>query len=87
MKAERVLKVEDKGQGMAKNISDIDGEATARHWLGGEAAVPRYPHRRQSPFRFNRSLLGLVAFAAGLGFAGGLLIGLQSRRSTVPPKE
>ncbi|MBS0169752.1 MAG: hypothetical protein JSR62_05310 [Nitrospira sp.] len=87
MKTEQVLKVEDKGQGMAKNISEIDGEAKARRWLGGEAAVPRYPHRRQNPFRFNRSLLGLVAFATGLGFVGGLLIGLQSRRPTVRPKE
>lgn len=72
---------------MTNNISDVDGEAKARRWLGGEAAVPRYPHRRQSPFVFNRSLLGLVAFAVGLGFAGGLLAGLQSRRPVhVPPK-
>ncbi len=74
------------GHGMTNKISEIDGEAKARRWLGGEAAVPRYPHRRQNPFRFNRLLLGLVAFAVGLGFAGGLLIGLQSRRPIVPPK-
>ncbi|MCS6329453.1 MAG: hypothetical protein H8K06_20585 [Nitrospira sp.] len=71
---------------MTNKISEIDGEAKARRWLGGEAAVPRYPHRRQNPFRFNRSLLGLVAFAVGLGFTGGLLLGLQSRRPTAPPK-
>lgn len=82
MTAERAYE----GHGMTNKISEIDGEAKARRWLGGEAAVPRYPHRRQNPFRFNRSLLGLVAFAVGLGFAGGLLIGLQSRRPTVPPK-
>lgn len=82
MTAERAYK----GHGMTNKISEIDGEAKARRWLGGEAAVPRYPHRRQNLFRFNRSLLGLVAFAVGLGFAGGLLIGLQSRRPTVPPK-
>ena len=86
MKAERLFQSDDKGQGMAKNISEIDGEAKARRWLGGEAAVPRYPHRRQKPFVFNGSLLGLVALAAGAGFAGGLLIGLQSRRPAVPPK-
>ena len=72
---------------MINKISDIDGEAKARRWLGGEAAVPRYPQRRQSPFVFNRSILGLVAFAVGLGFAGGLLAGLQFRRPVhVPPK-
>jgi len=86
MTAERVWQMDAKGQGMTKHISEIDGEAKARRWLGGEAAVPRYPQRRQNPFRFNRSLLGLVAFAVGLGFAGGLLIGLQSRRTTVPSK-
>ena len=68
---------------MINKISDADGEAKARRWLGGEAAVPRYPHRRQSPFVFNRSLLGLVAFAVGLGFAGGLLAGLQARRRVI----
>lgn len=82
MTAERAYK----GHGMTNKISEIDGEAKARRWLGGEAAVRRYPHRRQNPFRFNRSLLGLVAFAVGLGFAGGLLLGLQSRRPTAPPK-
>ena len=72
---------------MTDTISDVDGEAKARRWLGGEAAVPRYPQRRQSPFVFNRSLVGLVAFAVGLGFAGGLLAGFQfRRRSDVPPK-
>lgn len=70
-----------------KNISDIDGEAKARLWLGGEAAVPRYPQRRQYPFVFNRSLVGLVALAVGLGFAGGLLTGLQFyRRPESPPQ-
>ena len=72
---------------MTNKISEIDGETKARRWLGGEAAVPRYPHRRQSPFVFNRSLVGLVAVAVGLGFAGGLLAGLQCwRRADVPPK-
>ena len=72
---------------MTDKISDVDGEAKARRWLGGEAAVPRYPQRRQSPFVFNRALVGLVAFAVGLGFAGGLLAGFQfRRRSDVPPK-
>ena len=75
--------VDDKGRAMINKISDADGEAKTRRWLGGEAAVPRYPHRRQSPFVFNRSLLGLVAFAVGLGFAGGLLAGLQSRRRVI----
>jgi hypothetical protein len=72
-----------------KNISDMDGEAKARLWLGGEAAVPRYPQRRRYPFVFNRSLVGLVAFAIGLGFAGGLLTGLQCRRrpESLPQKE
>lgn len=86
MTAERVWQMDAKGQGMTKHISEIDGEAKARRWLGGEAAVPRYPHRRQKPFVFNRSLLGLVAFAVGAGFAGGLLIGLQRRRPAVPPQ-
>lgn len=73
---------------MTDKISDVDAEAKARRWLGGEAAVPRYPHRRQSPFVFNRSLVGLVAFAVGLGFAGGLPAGLQCRRRPpVPAKE
>ena len=72
---------------MTNKISDVDGEAKARRWLGGEAAVPRYPHRRPSPFVFNRSLVGLVAFAIGVGFAGGLLAGFQfRRRPAVPPK-
>lgn len=72
---------------MMNKISDVDGEVKARRWLGGEAAVPRYPQRRQSPFVFNRSLVGLVAFAVGLGFAGGLLAGIQyRRRPTVPAK-
>ncbi len=72
---------------MTNKISDVDGEAKARRWLGGEAAVPRYPQRRQSPFVFNRSLVGLVALAVGLGFAGGLLAGIQCRRPpTVPAK-
>ena len=66
---------------MINKISDADGEAKARRWLGGEAAVPRYPHRRQSQFVFNRSLLGLVACAIGAGFAGGLVVGLLSRRT------
>ncbi|GAB1721622.1 MAG: hypothetical protein GDA65_02655 [Nitrospira sp. CR1.1] len=70
---------------MTNKISDIDGEAKARRWLGGEAAVPRYPYRRPSRFVFNRSLLGLVACAIGAGFAGGLAIGLLSCRSTRPP--
>jgi len=65
---------------MKRNIPDVDGEAKARRWLGGEAAVPRYPQRRQSPFVFNRSLVGLVAFAVGLGFVGGIVAGLQCRR-------
>jgi hypothetical protein len=68
---------------MTNQISDIDGEARARRWLGGEAAVPRYPQRRQSRFVFNRSLLGLVACAIGAGFAGGLVVGLLSRRSNM----
>ncbi|MBV6468415.1 MAG: hypothetical protein NBKEAIPA_00280 [Nitrospirae bacterium] len=64
---------------MNRNISEVDGEAKARAWLGGEAAVPRYPQRGGAPFVFKRSLLGLVALAVGLGFAGGLLTGLQCR--------
>jgi hypothetical protein len=67
----------------------MESEAKARLWLGGEAAVPRYPQRRQYPFEFNRSLVGLVALAASLGFAGGLLAGLQCRRpieSALPKK-
>lgn len=68
---------------MMNKIPDIDGESKSRRWLGGEAAVPRYPHRRQSPFVFNRSLLGLVACAIGAGFAGGLVVGLLSRRSAM----
>lgn len=72
-----------------KNISDIESEATARLWLGGEAAVPRYPQQRRYPFAFNRSLIGLVALAVGLGFAGGFLTGLQlyRRSGSVPKKE
>ena len=66
---------------MTNKISDIDGEAKARRWLGGEAAVPRYPPRRPSRFVFNRSLLGLVACAISAGFAGGLVVGLLSRRT------
>ena len=62
------------------HISDIDAEAKARRWLGGEASVPRYPQRRQYPFTFNGSLISLVALAVGLGLAGGILIGLQCRR-------
>lgn len=69
---------------MTNKIQDIDGEAKARRWLGGEAAVPRYPHRRPSRFVFNRSLLGLVACAVGAGFAGGLVLGLLSRRPITP---
>ena len=65
---------------MNKHISDVDVEAKARRWLGGEASVPRYPQRRQSPFTFNGSLISLVALAVGLGFAGGIFIGLQCRR-------
>ena len=64
---------------MTKHISDVDGEARARRWLGGEASVPRYPQRRR-PFTFSGSLVSLVAFAVGLGFAGGILLGLQCRR-------
>lgn len=64
---------------MNKHISDVDAEAKARRWLGGEASVPRYPQRRR-PFTFNGSLVSLVAFAVGLGFAGGILLGLQFRR-------
>ncbi len=71
---------------MTNKISDVDGEAKARRWLGGEAAVPRYPHRRESRFVFNRSLLGLVACAIGAGFAGGLVVGLLSRRTTFPQR-
>jgi hypothetical protein len=65
---------------MNEHISDVEAEAKARRWLGGEASVPRYPHRRQYPFMFNGSLLSLVALAVGLGFAGGMLVGLQCRR-------
>ncbi|MBI4002835.1 MAG: hypothetical protein HY348_13780 [Nitrospira defluvii] len=65
---------------MNKHISDVDAEAKARRWLGGEASVPRYPQRRQNPFTFNGSLVSLVALAVGLGFAGGILLGLQCRR-------
>ena len=65
---------------MTDKISDVDAEAKARRWLGGEAAVPRYPHRRQSPFVFNRSLVGLVAFAVGLGFSSRLQARLQGPR-------
>ena len=32
---------------MNKHISDVDAEAKARRWLGGEASVPRYPQRRR----------------------------------------
>lgn len=70
---------------MNKKISEVDGEAKARLWLGGEAAVPRYPQRRRSPFVFNRSLIGLVVCAVGLGFAGGLLAGLQCCRRPAYP--
>lgn len=66
---------------MTNKISEIDGEAKARRWLGGEAAVPRYPHRRPSRFVFNRSLLGLVAGAIGAGFSLGLVVGLLNRRT------
>jgi len=65
---------------MDTHISDVDAEAKARRWLGGEASVPRYPQRRQYPFTFNGSLISLVALAVGLGLAGGILIGLQCRR-------
>lgn len=65
---------------MDTHISDVDAEAKARRWLGGEASVPRYPQRRQYPFIFNGSLISLVALAVGLGLAGGILIGLQCRR-------
>lgn len=65
---------------MDEHISDVEAEAKARRWLGGEASVPRYPHRRQYPFTFNGSLLSLVALAVGVGLAGGILIGLQCRR-------
>ncbi len=65
---------------MNQHISDVDAEAKARRWLGGEASVPRYPQRRQFPFTFNGSLVGLVAAAVGLGLAGGIFIGLQCRR-------
>lgn len=72
---------------MAKKISEVDGDGKSRLWLGGEAAVPRYPQRRSSPFVFNRSLLGLMALAVGLGFTGGLLAGLQCcRRSDSSPR-
>jgi hypothetical protein len=64
---------------MNKHISDVDAEAKARRWLGGEASVPRYPQHRR-PFTFNGSLVSLVAVAAGLGFAGGIFLGLQCRR-------
>ena len=65
---------------MDTHISDVDAEAKARRWLGGEASVPRYPQRRQYPVTFNGSLISLVALAVGLGLAGGILIGLQCRR-------
>ncbi|MBA3753311.1 MAG: hypothetical protein H0X01_04070 [Nitrospira sp.] len=65
---------------MNKHISDVDSEARARRWLGGEASVPRYPQRRQSPFTLNGSLISLVALSVGLGLVGGILIGLQCRR-------
>ncbi len=59
--------------GMNKHISDVDAEAKARRWLGGEASVPHYPQHRR-PFTFNGSLVSLVALAAGVGFAGGILL-------------
>lgn len=65
---------------MNKHIADVDAEAKARRWLGGEASVPRYPQRRRYPVTFNGSLISLVAAALGLGLAGGILIGLQCRR-------
>lgn len=65
---------------MNNHISDVEAEAKARRWLGGEASVPRYPQRRQYPVTFNGSLVSLVAVAVGLGLAGGFLIGLQCRR-------
>jgi hypothetical protein len=65
---------------MDTHISDVEAEARARRWLGGEASVPRYPQRRQYPVAFNGSLISLVALAVGIGFTGGILIGLQCRR-------
>jgi hypothetical protein len=68
---------------MERHISDVDAEAKARRWLGGEASVRRYPQRRRYPFTFNGSLLSLVALTFGLGLASGVLVGLQcgGRRS------
>lgn len=65
---------------MNQHISDVDAEAKARRWLGGEASVPRYPQRRHYPFTLNGSLVSLVALAVGIGFAGGIFVGLQCRR-------
>ena len=65
---------------MDRHISDVEAEAKARRWLGGEASVPRYPHRRQYPFTFNGSLPILVALTLGFGLAGGVLLGLRCRR-------
>jgi hypothetical protein len=65
---------------MNRHISDVDADAKARRWLGGEASVPRYPQRRRSPITFNGSLISLVALAVGVGLAGGILIGLQCCR-------
>lgn len=65
---------------MNRHIADVDADAKARHWLGGEASVPRYPQRRQYPIAFNGSLVSLVALAFGLGLAGGVLLGLQCCR-------
>ena len=62
---------------MNRSAGESDGEAKTRQWLGGEAVVPRYPRRRQFPVALNRSLSGLMALAVGLGFAGGLVIGLR----------
>lgn len=68
------------GLRMDKKPRDSDSDAKARLWLGGEAVVPRYPRRRQWPAMFNRSLTGLMVLAMGVGFAGGLLVGLKSCR-------
>jgi hypothetical protein len=70
---------------MAKPVEESDGKANHELWLGGEAVVPRYPRRRQLNLRLTRSMTGLLALAAGIGFAGGLWIGLQACGRTRRP--
>jgi hypothetical protein len=65
---------------MDKKARDSDSETKARLWLGGEAVVRRYPRNRQWPSVFNGTLTSLMVLAMGLGFAGGLWIGVKACR-------